>query len=333
LEGEIRVDAISPDASMFDFRTPPTSAPRSTPLWPRILPLFTLLILVLAMMMYLSQRAGQWADAPEPAAALPPAPGEQPGTQPEELFTAVDHERLAGFVDHARGGDVDRDSFFYLLKLARDNPPDAVRRHARQDLTLGLLLDHPGRHRGVIVQARGRLRRLIQYPAPENDAGIAVLYEGWMYTSDGGQFPYTLIFATPPADIPTGAAIHVPVEVVGYFLGWWRFTTAEGKPSSAPYIMVSSIRRLDATLPASKLELPIVWVAIAAGVVVVAVFVIMGVFAFRSLRSTPSQLSVDPDAVTFRPVEPEIASSDPSAPHSNGQADYPQTSESSDVNP
>lgn len=321
---------------MFDFKAQPTSAPRPTPLWPRILPLFTLLILVLAMMAYLAHQASQLEKPPEPAAALPPPPGEERVTPSEKLFVAVDHDRLAGFIDHARGGDVDRDSFFYLLRLARDNPPDAVRRNARQDLTLALLLDDPDRYRGEIVLLRGRLRRLIQYPAPENGEGIPVLYEGWLYTADGAQFPYTLIFASPPADIPTGSAIHVSVEVVGYFLGWWRFTTGEGKPSSAPYIMVSSIRRLDATLPASKLELPIVWVAIAAGAVVVAVFGIIGVFALRNLKSTPSELAVDPDAMTFRPIEretPADAPPDPSAAHANGQPEFPKPSESSDVNP
>lgn len=300
----------------------------------RILPMITMLLVALALMAYMAYRAND-AETAVPVANPTQTEPMENQTDTDKLLTAVDHEQLSRFVDHARGPDIDRDAFFHLLKLARDNPPETVRKHARSDVTFAMLLDDPDRYRGEILSLRGRLRRLIQYPAPPNEYGIPITYEGWLYTQDARQFPYTLIFATPPEGIPTGTAIHVNCEVVGYFLGWWRYDTAEGKPTSAPYIMVSSIRKLDSSLPSRGPAIPMRWVAIATAIVATVVLFAVSLFAWRSLKSTPPRLTVDTSAITFQEtvdVDSDRSGPDPSEPHSNGKSQQPNAPESLDLN-
>jgi hypothetical protein len=77
------------------------------------------------------------------------------------------------------------------------------------------------------------------------------------FTSTSGSLPYVAVMASPPASLPMGENIHEPIEMVGYFLGWWRYETKEGKRTSAPLIMVTEMRPVTAPTPTGPT--PMAW--------------------------------------------------------------------------
>jgi hypothetical protein len=161
--------------------------------------------------------------------------------------SAADPLRLATFQDHARRMDLD--AYYYLLDFARRQRPSASKPAPGSEPAYAQLLDEPGRYRGRPIHLRGRLHRLLEYPAQPNEFGIQRQFEGWIYTQASGSFPYCLILADPPVDIAPAASLFESVEVSGYFLGWWRYTSKEGERTSAPIVAVSLIRRIPAPRP------------------------------------------------------------------------------------
>ena len=141
---------------------------------------------------------------------------EQPIPEADDAVTAVELSRLSVFQDHSR--DIEPDPYYYLLDLARRNPTKWMEQHARRDVTWAHLFRNPDKYRGQLIFLRGRLRRLSQEDVGSNDYEFTTRYEGWLYTDEGGQFPYAVIVSDPPTGMPLGL-INEPVTVAGYFLG------------------------------------------------------------------------------------------------------------------
>lgn len=155
-------------------------------------------------------------------------------TESNESVRAVELSRLSDFQDHSRY--FEPDAYYYLLDLARRNPSKWLDEHARRDVTWAHLFRDPDKYRGQLIFLKGRLRRLVDDDTGENDYGFMKRYEGWLYTDEGGQYPYAVIVSDPPTGMPLGS-IHESVSVSGYFLGWYRYTSQEGKVHAAPILL------------------------------------------------------------------------------------------------
>jgi hypothetical protein len=214
---------------MLDFSAKPLTpqAPSSSSLG-RLLVVITTLGVALALMT-------QFRQTSEPT---PAATAESPSTIP--IDPTFDPSQLESFVDHARS--IDPTSYYYLLDRATKADPTPLYNLPAKQVSYAQLLDEPERYRGIPVHLIGRLHRLVDYRAQPNPYDIKRQYEGWLYSTTSGSLPYCLVMAHQPASVPLGENIFEQVEAVGYFLGWWRYQTKEGKRTSAPIIMVTELR-------------------------------------------------------------------------------------------
>ncbi|MCA9014567.1 MAG: hypothetical protein KDA77_04465, partial [Planctomycetaceae bacterium] len=117
--------------------------------------------------------------------------------------------------------------YYYVLKHLRETSLEDQKQAAQFNLQqrrseLKTFKEHPklqlpvfadmfknsSRYKGRLVTLTGRVRKLIHYPAEENEYGIKTLYEAWLFTDDSQQNP-TVVVCTevPPAlkdGLPTG---------------------------------------------------------------------------------------------------------------------------------
>jgi hypothetical protein len=215
-----------------------------------------------------------------------------------DTVEAVEIARLSDFQDHAR--DIEPDPYYYLLDLARRNPAKWMEQHARRDVTFAHLFhamkQEPDKYRGQLLFLKGRLRQLKQLELDDNEYGLTLAYEGSVFTDESGTNPYVVLVSEAPTGMPLGPTLEY-VSVAGYFLGWWRYTDAQGKPYSAPLIVARRFvwhqvppLRPDANIhPAFGLAIGI---AIAAGCVIAAIF---------TLRRKPAE-SVGSASEHYSPV-------------------------------
>ncbi len=267
--------------------------------------LIVMLIVVAGLMAYTTMRAARLVEQERPANEVPivsetaEAVATSPDSPPADV-RAVELTRLADFVDHSL--ELDPDPYFYLLDLARHNPADWLEKNARRDVTLAHLLRDPEKYRGQLIALSGRLRRLIRDEFDDNDYGFQMRYEGCVYTDEGGRTPYIVIVAEPPTGMPLGN-IFEHVTVAGYFLGWWRHDTQEGKRYSSPVLLARRFRwrhppalRPDAEWTNSY--------GLAVGVAIAVLSIAAAVLVMRRARPAPvATTSTDSDALVFEQRE------------------------------
>jgi hypothetical protein len=214
----------------------------------------------------------------------------------EAMVHAVELSRLSDFQDHARA--FEPESYYYLLDLARRNPPKWLDEHARRDVTWAHLFRDPDKYRGQLIFLKGRLRRLVEDDAGENEYGFVKRYEGWLYTDEGGQYPYAVIVSDPPTGMPLGS-IYEWVSVSGYFLGWYRYTSQEGKPHAAPILLGRRFHWHQQPPVRPDIGLGLTGGLIAAAIAAIGLIV----FAYLALRKqpTPAATSSEPssDSLVF----------------------------------
>lgn len=252
----------------------------------RIVSLATMLFLVMAVLSSLLKQSS-------------PSRRHPADSKPAVVDPAIDQKTLSTFEDHSRS--IDFEAYYYLLNQARRADPDKLIEQAGNGVTYAQLLDEPGRYRGVSLHLAGRLFRLIDYKPQANPFGIDKQYEGWLYTAGAGPLPYCLIMADLPTGIPTGEGIYTPVDVVGYFLGWWRYTTKEGKRTSAPIIAVCQVRPRNEPAPTSN---PAVALSPTAAWLAVGIVLVVSLVTWWWQRPTPfpSPTTLDTDQLVFREV-------------------------------
>ena len=130
------------------------------------------------------------------------------------------------------------DAYFEAVIEADRTPTAAFRRAARKDVTLAMLFEEPGRYRGEVVEASGRLRRVTELPPMQmvRQAGVQHLYEVWLINDKFGHAnPVCLICTRLPAGMKVTEEVqsHVPVTFLGYFFKKYRYRSADDpkKPS------------------------------------------------------------------------------------------------------
>ncbi len=154
----------------------------------------------------------------------------------------------------------DREAYFRILKLTeklapadlsdlarefRDDRRAASEKYRQRPLrnfpTFVDLFRHPDEYRGRPVTLHGYFRRLVTYPAGENDQGFEHLYEGWLYTDDSQGNPAVVIFTEKPEGLPIGGDITEEVIVTGYFLKMYGYA-AQDTNRKAPLVLAQTVQ-------------------------------------------------------------------------------------------
>lgn len=197
---------------------------------------------------------GTWrllVDEPAAAAAQPenPAPATQetivagPNDQDEAEVAAI-QDLLERVNDRAPLKPREMDAYWRLIDWSRTQPFTELQRRASQDVAFTQLWEQPEKYRGKLIRLRLHVRRVLQYDAPENPSSIPKVCEAWGWTDESRSFPYVVVFADPPADLPIGTDVRTEIEFVGYFLKVMSYTAFDHS-RGAPLLVGRA--RLDTT--------------------------------------------------------------------------------------
>ncbi|WP_417380946.1 hypothetical protein [Gimesia sp.] len=174
------------------------------------------------------------------------------------LFNEVQDKAFGGILDEEKA------LYYYVLKHLRDTSLKDQKQAAEFNLQqrrseIKSLRDHPerelpifpdlfknsDRYKGRLVTLTGRVRKLIHYPAADdNQYGMKTLYEAWLFTDDSQQNP-TVIICTevPPAlkeGLPEGSDVIDHVTVTGYLFKMYVYN-AQDTSRVAPLILAKQL--------------------------------------------------------------------------------------------
>ena len=184
-------------------------------------------------------------------------------TEAEAYYRVLDHSRR---VDPAA---LDRAAADFLASRRDASRNPATRRVPVEDFPVFVDLyrsvGKPEVYLGKPVTLRGHVRRVVEMPAGENAYGIDVLYEVWLFTSDGQQHPVVLVTTSISADLLEEAgrlkAANRPVLISGvsgsgYFFKMYGYPAADAY-RFAPLVLAGRLEwspppkgGLDRSLPA-----------------------------------------------------------------------------------
>ncbi|MDF1745733.1 MAG: hypothetical protein P1V19_18690 [Gimesia sp.] len=162
------------------------------------------------------------------------------GIVPEEktlYYQVLKHLQETSLKDQKQAAEFNLQQRRSELKTFKEHP----------QLKLPLFPDifkNSSRYKGRLVTLTGRVRKLIHYPAEENDYGIKTLYEAWLFTDDSQQNP-TVVVCTevPPAlkeGLPKGTEIIDHVTVTGYLFKMYAYN-AQDDTRVAPLILAKQL--------------------------------------------------------------------------------------------
>ena len=165
---------------------------------------------------------------------------------------------LLGFVRDRQTENPESAPYFHLLNVAQ------YKSHAELDdkainpaPRYGDLYRQPQKFRGLVVRIHGRLRRLMEFPAPVNHYGFDRLYDGFVYDENGNG--YLLGIAHVPDGMPRGSPIEEVVTVVGYFLKVQAYQAGDTW-RAVPLVIVQRMRWLPTRPVVPRNDLP--WLAV-----------------------------------------------------------------------
>lgn len=97
---------------------------------------------------------------------------------------------------------------------------------------------NPDYWQGKMVTMTGRVRKVMKYPPNEDDFGLGVLHEIWLYTDHSQRNPAVFVCSSLPANFPTtdGTKVIDNVTITGYFFKLYRYT-AEDAHRLAPMLL------------------------------------------------------------------------------------------------
>lgn len=181
---------------------------------------------------------------------------------PDELAPSLFNE----VEDKVREGisDDEKALYYYVLKHLRETSLEEQKQAAEFNLQqrrseLKTFREHPElelplfpdlfnntkRWKGRLVTLTGRVRKLMHYPASEdNQYGINTLYEAWLFTDDSQQNPVVVICTeVPPAlkeGLPQGTDVIDNVTVTGYLFKMYLYS-AQDTTRIAPLILAKEL--------------------------------------------------------------------------------------------
>ncbi len=142
-------------------------------------------------------------------------------------------------------------AYWRCLKWARAQSFADLERRAVHGVVYTQLWEQPDKYRGKLVRLRLHIRRILDWEAPENSAGVRRVYEAWGWTDDSKSFPYVVVFSDLPEGIPLGDNVEEEGLFVGYFLKTIEYT-AFNRNRSSP-LLLGRMKWLASAAPAHPL--------------------------------------------------------------------------------
>lgn len=292
-----------------------------------------LLLVVLAFIYSQARKASTWrwlapqqeaAEAAAPAVQPPPfAETVHPGpTDVEERDLKENRDKLSVLVDQTPRSLQDMPAYWLLLRWALAQSFDELQARA-QTTTMSTLWDQPNEFRGKLVSLNVHVRRIEEYPAPQNSAGVSKVYEVWGWTEDSKSLPYSFVVPEIPPGMAVGSEVAYDAAFVGYFLKWLRYTPGVGPERSSP-LLLGRIRQLS-RLPESQAAKPPSdplgqW---AVGIVITIMLGLMAWVSYSGRRKTALAPGVDQEAATLEFLQHALSGTPGDPDHSGAENDSP----------
>jgi hypothetical protein len=216
---------------------------------PRLMSMI-LMLAVLAAMFYQARKPStwQWLAGNEPPAAgeaSQTAPGDSiveetvvPGPTDEDEFESAESRTLFEAVaDRAPISPTDMPAYWRCMKWARAQPLAALEIRAQKNVRYGQLWEQPDEYRGKLIGLRLHVRRILDYEAPQNSAGVDRVYEIWGATEESKSHPYVVLVSGLPPGMAPGSDLKGDAVFAGYFLKLLSYSDALATHRAAPLLI------------------------------------------------------------------------------------------------
>ena len=263
-------------------------------------------ILVLGMLYQRLKDPALWngfVSDQRPVAKMVPKVAPSDGSENEKLVPHPDDrdenevaavQQLFEFVtDRSPLKSREMDAYWRLMDWSRAQPFAELEQRAKDDIPFTQFWEQPERYRGKAIRLRLHVRRVIEYDAPENPAGITKVCEAWGWTDESRSFPYVVVFPEPPQGMPIGTDVRSEIVFAGYFLKMMTYTAFDH--ARATPLLVGRVRLASpSTLPVRNASDSSVIVCVGTAVVVsvaLMIWVGKGGRQTKSRARLPDQLS------------------------------------------
>jgi hypothetical protein len=210
------------------------------------------------------------------------------------------------------------------MKWARSLSFAEMEERAKRDVPFSDLFQFPEEHRGELIRLRLHVRRITAGKAPENSAGVKMMYDLWGVTDESRSNFYAVACAELPPEIPVSTDAYSEVVFVGYFLKVLGYDAGDLKERGAP-MLIGRVRTVKGGKTIAQLRTEGLLAMVAIGVaVIVAALILVALWRITRKKgrsslpvTIPSRSSADVEAWLENTGEDEPVVK---AVHTNGQA-------------
>jgi hypothetical protein len=214
------------------------------------------------------------ADAAIPAVEKQPADAEKQPPQPERVTpgpTDLDPEEQEGVVEQFQAisdgatqlGREEMPAYWRLFRWTDHQSLAELRARANSNVVLNQFIQSPNEQRGKLFNLELNVRRVLEYPAPENSGGIEKVYEVWGFTTESQAWLYCVLTAHLPEGMPVGPDVRERVSFTGYFFKVMGYHAAGAGPKDkalpAPVFIGRMSWKPTAPLPRPNDDPPWLW--------------------------------------------------------------------------
>lgn len=172
-----------------------------------------------------------------------------PGPTDLDSADAADAHRLLEAVsDRSPLAEIEMPAYWKLMKWARAQSFADLRRRATSKFAMTQLWEQPDKYRGKLLLLKLHIKRILDFKASANSAGVSRVYEAWGWTDESKSYPYVVVFSELPEGMKIGADVQEEGVFVGYFLKTLSYTAYNAK-RSAPLLIGRMIRSTSAATP------------------------------------------------------------------------------------
>ena len=239
-----------PPRALFGSRT---ADPQQRRMRQRLIRLFTMLMLVLALMQHASNPTNwNWfwtvttpsAPTPEAHSAKPSGSSWEPASADDATASAalpvLDAELLRSVQDDTYFRPEESEAWFQLFAYLRDASPAQLQQASQGNATYLQLYRQTDFYRGRIVQLQGTLRRAHAMEAPANEHGITNYWQCWLFPESGGTTPIVVYSLNLPSRAGEGMEMAVPVRLHACVYKRWAYARGDSM-LVAPVVLAANM--------------------------------------------------------------------------------------------
>jgi hypothetical protein len=157
------------------------------------------------------------------------------------FFPGVQPELLARVRDDTVFRASESDAFYHLLKILDDTSDDRLEEASIGRISFNQLFTQPKEFRGDLVTMSGKVHRVIDKTAPENQFGIKQ-YSQVVIEPDDREYPVVLYCLDLPPHFPRGEKLHEPITVTGFFYKRWAGLAGDKEITTWPLLLSKTVR-------------------------------------------------------------------------------------------